>query len=313
MPSKKTSRSRRSSTPSSTGAQPRLYGPPPNVGFRWLIAAAATAVALGALGAYLVLGLIFYQNQAMLLFHPSPKITTTPASDGLTYQEVALNPEQNGKSLLTGWWIPAEQNGPWRNDAILYLHGASGSLSETLPQLKALHSLGINIFAIDYRGFGKSAEIRPTEQTADADAVSAWAYLRNHQHFQIRNIVVYGQGAGAAFAANLAMQRPVTALVLAQISPTAHAIFQQDPRARLLPLFLLANQHLDPAPDLKRLHIPKLFLDWPDQSSANQAITRQNYQLAAQPRQLASLPTAAPSGIAGALQPFLAQVLPASR
>ncbi len=309
MPSKKSTRSRRSSTPSRAKLQPRLYGPAPKVSFVWLITAAATAAALGALGAYIVLGIIFYQNQAMLLFHPSRKVATTPASVGLAYQRVALNPQQNGKYLVTGWWIPAPQNSPWRNDAILYLHGATGSLSNTLPQLKALHSLGINIFAIDYRGYGQSANTLPTEQSADADAVNAWAYLRDQQKFDPHDIVVYGQGAGATFAANLAMQRPVTALVLAQISPTAHAIFQQDPRARLLPLFLLANQHLNPASDLKRLNIPKLFLDWPDHSAAKPNTTRHNYQLAASPKQLTSLPAASPSGIAAVLQPFLARVL----
>jgi pimeloyl-ACP methyl ester carboxylesterase len=313
MPSKKSSKTRRSSTPSRAKAQPRLYGPAPKVTFVWLIGAAATAVALGALGAYIVLGVIFYQNQAMLLFHPSRKITTTPASVGLAYQEVTLNPEKNGKYLVTGWWIPAATNGPRRNDTILYLHGASGSLANAVPYLKALHDLGINIFAIDYRGFGNSADVKPTEQSANADAVRAWAYLRDHQKLASRHIVVYGQGAGATFAANLAMQRPVPALILAEISPTAHAVFRQDPRARLLPLFLLANQHLNPAPDLKRLHIPKLFLDWPDKSATKQDTTRQNYQLAAQPRQLTSLPGSAPSGIAGALPPFLTKVLPAAQ
>jgi pimeloyl-ACP methyl ester carboxylesterase len=310
MPSKKSSRTRRSSTPSRASAQPRLYGPAPRVSFTWLIGAAATAVALGALGAYIVLGIIFYQNQAMLLFRPSRKITTTPASVGLAYQNVTLNPGENGKYRITGWWIPAAPNAQWRNSTLLYLHGASGSLSDTIPQLKAVHNLGINVFAIDYRGFGNSANIRPTEQTADADATRASAYLRNQQKLGSQNIVVYGEGAGATFAANLAAQRPVQALVLAEISPTAHTVFLQDPRARLLPLFLLANQHLNPASDLKRLNIPKLFLDWPAKSPVTQSITQQNYRLAATPKHLASLPSGAPSGIAAAIQPFLAQVLP---
>lgn len=310
MPSRKSSRSTRPTAQSRKHASSSLYGAAPQIKLGWLLSAAATAVAIGALGAYFVLGLIFYQNQAMLLFHPSRKVTTTPASVGLAYQNVSLNPEQNGKHIVTGWWIPAAQNGPWRKDTILYLHGADGSLSDTVPQLQALHNLGINVFAIDYRGFGNSANIRPTEQSADADAVRAWAYLHDKQKLRLQNIVVYGRGAGTTFAANLAMQRPVQALVLAEISPTAHAIFQQDPRARLLPLFLLANQHLDPSPDLKRLNIPKLFLDWPTKSPATQSITQQNYQLAASPKRLASLPGSAPSAQLAALQAFLSQVLP---
>jgi len=41
------------------------------------------------------------------------------------------------------------------------LHNGSGSLSDTLPQLQALHNLGINVFAFDYRGFGKSLNVHP--------------------------------------------------------------------------------------------------------------------------------------------------------
>lgn len=312
MPSKKSSRNRRSSAPFRANPQPRLFGPVPAVGFGWLLAAGAVAVAIGALAAYIMLGIIFYQNQAMLLFHPSRKITATPASVGLAYQEVTLNPDENGKNRLTGWWIPAASDGPWRNNTILYLHGASGSLSDTVAELKALHNLGINVFAIDYRGFGNSAGTRPTEQTADADAVRALEYLRYNRKFRSHNIVVYGQGAGATFAANLAMKRTVAGLVLAEISPTAHAVFMHDPRARLLPLFLLANQHLNPAADLKHLNTPKLFLDWPEKSANTQAITRHNYQLAAPPKRLTSLPGPAPSGTSIALQSFLTQVLPAA-
>jgi pimeloyl-ACP methyl ester carboxylesterase len=311
MPSKPSEKSKGATDAARGKTQKRLYGPAPLVSLGWLLGAAATAVAVGATGAYLVLCLMFYQNQAMLLFQPSPKITATPASVGLAYQNVALNPQQSGKYRLTGWWIPAAQDGLWRNNTIFYLHGAIGSLSNSIAQLKALHNLGINVFAIDYRGFGNSTGTRPTEQTADADAVRALEYLRYNRNFRSRNIVVYGEGAGATFAANLAMQHTVAGLILAEISPTAHAIFEHDPRARLLPLFLLANQYLNPAPNLKRLSIPKLFLDWPDNSAARQAITRHNYQLAAAPKQIASLPSASPAGAADAIAPFLKQILPA--
>ena len=317
MPSKKSSKISRSKS-SRANPRPRLYGPAPLASLGWLLGAGAVAVVIGTLAAYFVLGIIFYQNQAMLLFHPSRNITTTPASVGLSYQQIAFAPGPGNQPQLTGWWIPAEQNRPqssstWRNSTLLYLHGATGSLSATIPQLKALHNLGINVFAIDYRGFGNSANIRPTEQTASADAVSAWKYLTGEKHIQPTQIVVYSEGAGTTFAAHLATQHTVAGLVLAEISPTAHAIFQQDPRARLLPLFLLANQHLNPAPDLKRLNIPKLFLDWPKKSSPQPSVTSHDYQLAASPKHLTSLPGAAPSGIAKALHPFLAQVLPAAQ
>ena len=310
MPPKKSAKSTRASGNSRGNSGARLYGPGPVVSLAWLMGAAATAVAIGALGAYLVLCLLFYQNQAMLIFHPSRKISLTPASEGLEYQAVALDRTKAGTPQLTGWWIPAAKNARYLKDTILYLHGASGSLSDAVGQIKALHALGITIFALDYRGFGDSADLRPTEQSADADALVAWQYLTVNRKIPPTGIIVFGQGAGASFATHLAARRTIAGLVLAEISPTARTIFEHDQRARLLPLFLLANQRMDPGPELMKWKGPKLFIDRPDKSTGGQTVTRHDYTIAAPPRQLASLPGATLDAVANAVQPFLQQVLP---
>lgn len=312
MPSKKPGKYRKPTGKLRSAPRNGLYGPPPLVSFRWLLTAAATAVGIGAAGAYLVLCLIFYQNQAMLIFHPSQKITDTPASVKLNYQEIAFDRTANGQPQLTGWWIPAAQGAPYREDTILYLHGASGSLGDTVPQLKALHALGINVFAIDYRGYGKSAETRPTEQTANQDTLAAWKYLTAERHLPAASLVVFGEGAGATFATHLAAQRKVAGVVLAEMSPTAHEIFEQDARARLLPLFLLSKEHMDPAPALKHLGTPKLFLVWPAKSSPSPSATRKDFALASPPKQITSLPSSTPETVANAVQLFLHQILPAA-
>jgi uncharacterized protein len=310
MPSKKSGKYRKPAGRARSAPKNELYGPPPLVSFRWLLTAAATAVGIGAAGAYLVLCLIFYQNQAMLIFHPSRKITATPTSVKLAYQEIAFARNTHSQPQLTGWWIPAAKDLPHREGTILYLHGASGSLGDTVPQLEALHELGINVFAIDYRGCGKSAEFRPTEQTADQDTLAAWKYLTAERHLPAASLVVFGEGAGATFATQLAARRKVAGVVLAEMSPTAHEIFEKDARARLLPLFLLAKERMDPRPELKHLGTPKLFLDWPGKSGSSPSITRKDFGLAAPPKQIASLPSSTPETVANAVQPFLNQILP---
>ena len=324
MPSKKSRPARPPARPARPNTGNRLYGPAPHVGLAWLAGAAATAVAIGAAAAYLLLCVIFYQNQAMMIFRPSPKITTTPATVGLAYQAVLFGLAKNGQPQLTGWWIPATplssvkdsaaKNTPSPKATILYLHGASGSLSNSVPQLQALHTLGVNIFAIDYQGFGNSAGTRPTEQLADRDALAAWRYLTVQRSLPPTTLVVFGQGAGATFATYLAAHRTVAALVLTEISPTAHTIFEQDQRARLLPLFLLAKEHMNPAPELKRLKTPKLLLDWPAKKpGTTQKTTESDFLQAHGPKQIVSLPNAAPAGLANAVRPFLSRILPAAQ
>lgn len=313
MPPKKSAKSRRTAVQTPKGTLSGMYGPAPLVSLAWMLGAALTAVAIGTAAAYLVLCVIFYQNQAMMIFHPSKKITATPASAGLTYQEVKFDPGTNDQTQLTGWWIPAAKGAPFANDTILYLHGTSGSLSNSVAQIQSLHALGINVFAVDYRGFGKSASLRPTEQSATADALAAWKYLTASRNVSPASIVTFGEGAGATFATHLAARQHPAGLVLAQISPTAHTIFEQDQRARLLPLFLLAKERMDPAPSLAHLKTPKLFLTWPAKTAAEKNVTDRDYAQAAAPKQLASLPDGAPGSVTDAMQPFLHQVLPAAR
>ncbi len=278
-----------------------------------MLGAAATAVTIGALGAYLVLCLIFYQNQAMLIFHPARKITATPANANLPYTSVWFDRNPEGQPQINGWWVPAAKNAPLRQDTILFLHGRSGSLSNTVTQIQALHYLGINVFAIDYQGFGNSAQVRPTEQLADNDTVAAWKYLTIKKVIRPSHVLLVGQGAGAVLAVHLAARHTVAGLVLAEISPTAHEIFEQDARARLLPLFLLAREHINPNPELTHLKTPKLFLSWPGRSAVAQTVTRQDYKSAATPKQFTPLAGAAPKTIAVAVQPFLRQILRADR
>jgi pimeloyl-ACP methyl ester carboxylesterase len=249
--------------------------PPPDVSPRWLLTALALALAAAALCAYAALCLLFYQGQWQLFFHPSRAITATPASAGLAYEEIHFDVTDAGLPQLDGWWLPAGVPGaPHLRDGVaadpqskyvtvtvLYLHDARGSLSGCVPALATLHSTGVNVFAFDYRGFGRSAGSHPTERLATADSVAAWTYLTDARHIAPRNLIVIGDGVGATFAARLAAQFAPAGAILEDPNPPARQILLSDARARILPLWLLQNERLDPAADLAASHVPRLFLD----------------------------------------------------
>jgi pimeloyl-ACP methyl ester carboxylesterase len=144
---------------------------------------------------------------------------------------------------------------------VLYLHDAHGSLSDCVPALTTLHSFGINVFAFDYRGFGLSDGAHPTERLATEDSVAAWTYLTDTRHIRPSHLIVFGSGVGAVFAARIAAQFAPARVILEDPSPTARQVFATDARARILPLWLLQDQKLDPARDLAVAHVPRLFLD----------------------------------------------------
>ncbi len=136
-------------------------------------------IAFAVLCVYISFCLLFWQGQWQLVFKPSRTVSSTPASVGLKHTEIAFDTTETGVPQLHGWWIPAETDTP---KTLLFMHGSAGSLADTLPRLQALHSLGVNLFAFDYRGFGNSQNIHPSERSTYEDAEAAWHYLTETRH-----------------------------------------------------------------------------------------------------------------------------------
>ena len=106
-----------------------------------------------------------------------------------------------------------------------------------------------------------SAGAHPTERLATDDAIAAWTYLTDTRHIPPSHLIVFGDGVGATFAAHLAAQFAPAGVILEDPNPPARQILLSDARARILPLWLLQNERLDPTADLASSHIPRLFLD----------------------------------------------------
>jgi hypothetical protein len=279
--------------------------PPPTVSARWLLSAFAVTLVAAAVCGYATLGLLFYQGQWQLLFHPSRTLTATPATAGLPYQEIRFDVTQAGQPRLDAWWIPAAPGARYGSDSVLYLHGARGSLSDTVPALAQLHTLGLNVFAIDYQGYGHSTGRHPTERLATADATAAWTYLTDIRHIPARDLLVFGDGDGAVFAAHLGATFAPAGVILEDPPPPARQVFASDARARILPLWLLHNEFLDPSADLAHSHAPLLFLV----RQGNEPRTRQLFRLASDPKQLYDLRSAPPAALPNTLSRFFDQVL----
>jgi hypothetical protein len=270
----------------------------PLASVRWILGAGLATLGLALLCVYITFCLLFWQGQWQLVFKPSPVITSTPSSLGLKYDEIQFDATESGILQLNGWWIPADQPS---TQTLLLLLGNSGNLSGTLPQLQILHQLGMNIFAFDYRGFGKSRNLHPSEKSTYEDADAAWSYLTGTRHLSASTIVLDGVGLGAAIAAETARRHSQTpALILEDPQPPILDTLQWDSLTRLLPIRLLFHDRFDPTQTLAQLRTPKLLL-YP----ANDATARY-YDQAADPKQKANL---AAADVLPVLTSFLAKYL----
>jgi uncharacterized protein len=249
---------------------------------RWILGGLTATLLLAALCVYATFCLLFWQGQWQLVFRPSRTITATPSSVGLKYDEIRFDSTETGVLQLNGWWIPADR--PASASTLIFLHDGSGSLSDTLPQLQALHNLALNVFAFDYRGFGKSVNIHPSQASTYEDADAAWRYLTDTRHLSPSTIVLDGVGLGAAIAAETARRHPkAAAVILEDPKPPTLDSLEFDARTRLMPIRLLFHDRFDPTKTLASLRTPKLML-----YSAHSA-SELYYQQAAEPKQRATV------------------------
>ena len=199
----------------------------------------------------------------------------TPAAVNLSFESVGFSTTPSGEAQLRGWWIPAASQARF---TVLYLHGQTGNLGDTLTALVPLHRAGLNVFAFDYRGYGQSRFVHPSERHWREDAESALHYLADTRHIPAAAIVLVGRDLGANLALEVAAAKADLAGVILEQpldAPTA-AIFN-DARAHLVPARLLVGDRWDTKTSAANLLISSLWFYWTP-AGAGSDETSQAYQ-----------------------------------
>jgi len=117
-------------------------------------------------------------------------------------ERLLLASTQSPAERIALWWLP--QTDP-AAPTLLYLHGTLRTLYGNAPKIEALRAAGFSILAVDYRGWGDSSAIVPSEASILADAWQAWAELQRRQPDPARR-VLFGHSMGSAVAVSLASQ-----------------------------------------------------------------------------------------------------------
>jgi pimeloyl-ACP methyl ester carboxylesterase len=144
-------------------------------------------------------------KQREIALRPTPGRPANVAPDEQLFRpgderRVIEVPSDKGPQKLALWWLPhADGNAP----TLLYLHGTFRNLYSNMPKIDALRAAGFSVLAVDYRGWGDSEPIVPSEATITADAATAWAELKRRQPQGGRR-VIFGHSMGGAVAVRLA-------------------------------------------------------------------------------------------------------------
>jgi hypothetical protein len=101
------------------------------------------------------------------------------------------------------FWLPnADPQAP----TLLYLHGTFRNLYQNLRKLESLRSAGFSVVGLEYRGWGDSTPVLPSEATIYADADVAWQEVVRRQPDPYKR-VLYGHSMGSGVAVELASHR----------------------------------------------------------------------------------------------------------
>lgn len=141
---------------------------------------------------------------------------------------------------------------------LLYFHGQSNNVGSTWPRVELVYPLGVNIAAIDPRGYGRSTG-EPSERGIHDDLLAVWDELGRRGHDPAK-FVIYGRSLGAAFAVDLAAAKRTPLALITESAFASIAAMVRDGVYVDLPPGFVADSRWDNLGKIPTVAAPYLAL-----------------------------------------------------
>jgi pimeloyl-ACP methyl ester carboxylesterase len=233
------------------------------------------------------------ERQGELIFRPVKGIWRGYSPDRYTFTDHWI--EVGKEHKLHAWWLEGE-----RPDApvVLYLHGARWNLTGSVTRIDRWRQFGFAVLAVDYRGFGQSTDVTPTEAYAYEDAEAAWDYIAKIAPSRSRYIV--GHSLGGAIATELARRRPDAAGLVLEATFTSVADMVGESTWGFLPVSLILTQKFDTLAKIAEVKVPVLITHGTADSIVPFQMGERLYQAARAPKKFIKVEGAGHHNLSGA-------------
>lgn len=253
----------------------------------WLGVAAVTGAVLAGCN-------ILESQQRKWIFQPTAAADADPAAlaaharsmgmESLWIDHVSRADERAIR--LHAFWAPHDDDA--RAPVVLYLHGVRRDIARNTYRIEQLRRLGFSVLAIDYRGFGNSTDVLPSEQGVVEDALAAWRWLGEHHPGRPR--YVFGHSLGGAVAVQMAAalaDAPADAAprgVIVEGTFTSIGDMVSTFRWGWLPVGMLITERFDSIDAVSRIKAPLLIVHGSEDRLVPSRFGQQLYERAPGPK-----------------------------
>ena len=141
---------------------------------------------------------------------------------------------------------------------LIFFHGRSDALDKQFGRAKRLSNLGYDVLAFDYRGFGISTDVAPTEAGVADDTRAVLATMRQRAG-SATPLIYYGHSFGTAAATQRAQLDAPAALILESTFGSIEE-FKTDSTQLDFPATFVMKDTWATSTRIKDIHAPLLML-----------------------------------------------------
>ena len=230
------------------------------------------------------------EQQRSWIFQPGDRAwgSTARLAEGMDDVWINFESKLSGEPVkLHGLWLPADRPAAGK-PVLLYLHGARWNVTGSAPRIRRMQELGFSVLAVDYRGFGKSTSVLPSEALAGEDARAAWDWLATRYPTAPRYI--FGHSLGGALAITLAAQVDDERGTIVEGTFTSIPDVASTMKWGWLPLGPLITQRFESMTRVSQIGSPLLVVHGENDSLIKPELGRKLFDAASEPKAFVLVP-----------------------